>query len=37
MWEQLQIVDNDNLNAVRVITVDGLHHGRLTVRGKIKS
>ncbi|XP_018549331.2 LOW QUALITY PROTEIN: FRAS1-related extracellular matrix protein 1a [Lates calcarifer] len=32
-WEQLQIVDNDNLNAVRVITVDGLQHGRLTVRG----
>ncbi|XP_070711353.1 FRAS1-related extracellular matrix protein 1a [Pempheris klunzingeri] len=34
MWEQLQIVDNDNLNAVRVITVDGLQHGRLTVRGR---
>ncbi|KAM9335623.1 FRAS1-related extracellular matrix protein 1a [Symphorus nematophorus] len=33
MWEQLQIVDNDNLNAVRIITVDGLQHGRLTVRG----
>ncbi|XP_071782184.2 FRAS1-related extracellular matrix protein 1a [Centroberyx gerrardi] len=32
-WEQLQIVDNDNLNAVRFITVDGLQHGRLTVRG----
>ncbi|KAM6909056.1 FRAS1-related extracellular matrix protein 1a [Xenentodon cancila] len=32
-WDQLQIVDNDNLNAVRVITVDGLQHGRLTVRG----
>ncbi|XP_053199816.1 FRAS1-related extracellular matrix protein 1a [Scomber japonicus] len=32
-WEQLQIVDNDNLNAVRIITVDGLQHGRLTVRG----
>ncbi|KAM8899479.1 FRAS1-related extracellular matrix protein 1a [Spinachia spinachia] len=32
-WEQLQIVDNDNLNAVRIITVDGLHYGRLTVRG----
>ncbi|KAM7365982.1 hypothetical protein PAMP_015455 [Pampus punctatissimus] len=32
-WEQLQIVDNDNLNAVRLITVDGLQHGRLTVRG----
>ncbi|XP_068164367.1 FRAS1-related extracellular matrix protein 1a isoform X2 [Antennarius striatus] len=33
MWEQLQIVDNDNLNAVRLITVDGLQHGRLTVNG----
>ncbi|XP_056156549.1 FRAS1-related extracellular matrix protein 1a isoform X2 [Lampris incognitus] len=32
-WEQFQIVDNDNLEAVRVITVDGLQHGRLTVRG----
>ncbi|GAA6214780.1 FRAS1-related extracellular matrix protein 1-like [Lates japonicus] len=32
-WEQLQIVDNDNLNTVRVITVDGLQHGRLTVKG----
>ncbi|KAL6118931.1 frem1 [Pungitius sinensis] len=32
-WEQLQIVDNDNLDAVRIITVDGLQHGRLTVRG----
>uniref|UniRef100_A0A665UUV3 Fras1 related extracellular matrix 1a n=1 Tax=Echeneis naucrates TaxID=173247 RepID=A0A665UUV3_ECHNA len=32
-WEQFQIVDNDNLNAVRIITVDGLQHGRLTVRG----
>ncbi|KAM9425545.1 FRAS1-related extracellular matrix protein 1a [Pholidichthys leucotaenia] len=33
MWEQLQIVDNDNLNAVRIIMVDGLQHGRLAVRG----
>ncbi|TSL34592.1 FRAS1-related extracellular matrix protein 1 [Bagarius yarrelli] len=32
-WDQLQIVDNDDLNAVRIITVDGLQHGRLTVRG----
>ncbi|XP_041842591.1 FRAS1-related extracellular matrix protein 1a [Melanotaenia boesemani] len=32
-WDQLQVVDNDNLNAVRMITVDGLQHGRLTVRG----
>ncbi|KAK1796819.1 hypothetical protein P4O66_000910 [Electrophorus voltai] len=32
-WDQLQIVDNDNLQAVRIITVEGLQHGRLTVRG----
>ncbi|KAG7497769.1 FRAS1-related extracellular matrix 1 isoform X1 [Solea senegalensis] len=32
-WDQVQIVDNDNLNVVRIITVDGLQHGRLTVRG----
>ncbi|XP_056318384.1 FRAS1-related extracellular matrix protein 1a [Danio aesculapii] len=32
-WDQLQIVDNDNLKAVKIITVDGLQHGRLTVRG----
>ncbi|KAF7649534.1 hypothetical protein LDENG_00139980 [Lucifuga dentata] len=32
-WEQLQIVDNDNPKAVCVITVDGLQHGQLTVRG----
>ncbi|ELK06997.1 FRAS1-related extracellular matrix protein 1 [Pteropus alecto] len=32
-WEQLQIVDNDNIHAVQLVTVDGLQHGRLTVRG----
>ncbi|XP_061565439.1 FRAS1-related extracellular matrix protein 1a isoform X2 [Cololabis saira] len=32
-WDQLQIVDNDDLSAVRIIIVDGLQHGRLTVRG----
>uniref|UniRef100_A0A3Q3B9I0 FRAS1-related extracellular matrix protein 1 n=1 Tax=Kryptolebias marmoratus TaxID=37003 RepID=A0A3Q3B9I0_KRYMA len=32
-WDQLQIVDNDNIKAVRIIIVDGLHHGQLTVRG----
>ncbi|XP_076828088.1 FRAS1-related extracellular matrix protein 1a isoform X2 [Brachyhypopomus gauderio] len=32
-WDQLQIVDNDDLQAVRIITVEGLQHGRLTVRG----
>lgn len=34
-WEQLQIIDNDNQKLVRIITVDGLQHGRLTVRGKM--
>uniref|UniRef100_A0A3Q2YGZ6 Fras1 related extracellular matrix 1a n=1 Tax=Hippocampus comes TaxID=109280 RepID=A0A3Q2YGZ6_HIPCM len=33
-WEQLQIVDNNDIGAVRIITVEGLLHGRLTVRGK---
>lgn len=33
LWDQLQIVDNDNLDAVRVVVVDGLQHGRLTLRG----
>ncbi|XP_078426640.1 FRAS1-related extracellular matrix protein 1a isoform X1 [Cetorhinus maximus] len=32
-WEQFQVVDNDDLTAVRLVTVDGLQHGRLTVRG----
>ncbi|KAM8803175.1 FRAS1-related extracellular matrix protein 1 isoform 2-T2 [Rhynchonycteris naso] len=32
-WEQFQIVDNDDINAVQLVTVDGLQHGRLTVRG----
>ncbi|XP_077444873.1 FRAS1-related extracellular matrix protein 1a isoform X2 [Stigmatopora argus] len=32
-WEQLQIVDNDNAGMVRIITVDGLLHGRVTVQG----
>ncbi|XP_051866646.1 FRAS1-related extracellular matrix protein 1b [Pristis pectinata] len=32
-WDNFQIVDNDNMNAVRLIAVEGLHHGRLTVRG----
>lgn len=33
-WEQFQIVDNDNIDAVQLVTVDGLQHGRLTVRGE---
>lgn len=32
-WEQLQVVDNNNLDAVRLLALDGLQHGRLTVRG----
>uniref|UniRef100_A0A8C9Q3I3 FRAS1-related extracellular matrix protein 1 n=1 Tax=Spermophilus dauricus TaxID=99837 RepID=A0A8C9Q3I3_SPEDA len=32
-WEQFQIVDNDDIGAVQLVTVDGLHHGQLTVRG----
>ncbi|XP_056377142.1 FRAS1-related extracellular matrix protein 1 [Hyla sarda] len=32
-WERFQVVDNDNINAVRLVIVDGLQHGRITVRG----
>ncbi|XP_070598646.1 FRAS1-related extracellular matrix protein 1 isoform X1 [Erythrolamprus reginae] len=32
-WEQLQIVDNDDISRVRLVPVDGLQHGQLTVRG----
>ncbi|KAJ6662587.1 hypothetical protein lerEdw1_011724 [Lerista edwardsae] len=32
-WETLQIVDNDNLDAVQLLLVEGLSHGWLTVRG----
>ncbi|XP_074851018.1 FRAS1-related extracellular matrix protein 1 isoform X3 [Carettochelys insculpta] len=32
-WLQFQIVDNDNIRAVRLVTINGLQHGRLTVRG----
>uniref|UniRef100_A0A2K6GRG7 FRAS1 related extracellular matrix 1 n=1 Tax=Propithecus coquereli TaxID=379532 RepID=A0A2K6GRG7_PROCO len=32
-WEQFQIVDNDDIGAVRLVTADGLKHGRLTLRG----
>ncbi|KAL7855197.1 hypothetical protein SRHO_G00173870 [Serrasalmus rhombeus] len=32
-WENLQIVDNDNLDAVTLVAVDGPLHGRLSVRG----
>nr|XP_006208344.2 LOW QUALITY PROTEIN: FRAS1-related extracellular matrix protein 1 [Vicugna pacos] len=32
-WEQFQIVDNDGINDVQLVTVGGLHHGQLTLRG----
>uniref|UniRef100_A0A8V5H8G8 FRAS1-related extracellular matrix protein N-terminal domain-containing protein n=1 Tax=Melopsittacus undulatus TaxID=13146 RepID=A0A8V5H8G8_MELUD len=32
-WQHFQIVDNDDIQSVRLVTVDGLQHGRLTVRG----
>ncbi|KAI1891906.1 hypothetical protein AGOR_G00148540 [Albula goreensis] len=32
-WESLQIVDNDNIEAVHLVAVDGPLHGRLSVRG----
>ncbi|XP_057262243.1 FRAS1-related extracellular matrix protein 1 isoform X5 [Pezoporus wallicus] len=31
-WQHFQIVDDD-IQSVRLVTVDGLQHGRLTVRG----
>ncbi|XP_063284108.1 FRAS1-related extracellular matrix protein 1-like [Pelobates fuscus] len=31
-WENFQIVDADNIQAVRLVTVDGLNHGRLTLK-----
>lgn len=34
-WENLQIVDNDNIDAVTLVAVDGPLHGRLSVRGGI--
>ncbi|XP_056271069.1 FRAS1-related extracellular matrix protein 1b [Pseudoliparis swirei] len=33
-WEELQIVDNDNIDAVYVVAVDGPLHGHLSVRGR---
>ncbi|KAG5850921.1 hypothetical protein ANANG_G00087500 [Anguilla anguilla] len=32
-WENLQIVDKDNIDAVYLVAVDGPLHGRLSVRG----
>ncbi|XP_065512088.1 FRAS1-related extracellular matrix protein 1 isoform X4 [Caloenas nicobarica] len=32
-WQHFQIVDNDNIQNVRLVTVDGLQHGQLTVKG----
>ncbi|XP_075451979.1 FRAS1-related extracellular matrix protein 1 isoform X2 [Ascaphus truei] len=31
-WEQFQVVDNDDINVVRLVIVDGLQHGRITLR-----
>lgn len=33
-WEQFQVVDNDDIHAVQLVSVDGLQHGWLTVRGE---
>ena len=33
-WEELQIVDNDNIDGVHLVAVDGPLHGRLSVRGE---
>uniref|UniRef100_A0A8C5M3X5 FRAS1 related extracellular matrix 1 n=1 Tax=Leptobrachium leishanense TaxID=445787 RepID=A0A8C5M3X5_9ANUR len=32
-WEQFQVVDNDDLGAVRLVIAGGLQHGHITVRG----
>ncbi|NWV71631.1 FREM1 protein, partial [Malurus elegans] len=32
-WQHFQVVDNDDIQNVRLVTVDGLQHGRLSVRG----
>ncbi|RMC19340.1 hypothetical protein DUI87_03949 [Hirundo rustica rustica] len=32
-WQHFQIVDNDDIQNVRLVTVDGLQHGQLLVRG----
>ncbi|XP_039585926.1 FRAS1-related extracellular matrix protein 1 [Passer montanus] len=32
-WQHFQIVDNDDIQNVRLVAVDGLQHGRLSVRG----
>ncbi|XP_060093251.1 FRAS1-related extracellular matrix protein 1 isoform X1 [Heteronotia binoei] len=32
-WKQFQIVDNDDINGVQLVVVDGLQHGQLTLRG----
>lgn len=33
-WEHLQVVDNDNIDAVTLIAMDGPLNGHLSVRGK---
>lgn len=32
-WEHLQVVDNDNIDAVTLIAMDGPLNGHLSVRG----
>ncbi|XP_068031800.1 FRAS1-related extracellular matrix protein 1 isoform X2 [Anomalospiza imberbis] len=32
-WQHFQIVDNNDIQNVRLVTTDGLQHGRLSVRG----
>lgn len=36
-WEQLQIVDSDNIEGVYLVAVDGPLHGRLSVRGEVQA
>ncbi len=33
-WEHLQVVDNDNIDVVTLIAMDGPLNGHLSVRGK---
>lgn len=34
-WEQLQIVDSDNIDSVYLVAMDGPVHGSLSVRGEL--
>ncbi|XP_010193932.1 FRAS1-related extracellular matrix protein 1 isoform X2 [Colius striatus] len=33
-WQHFQIVDNDDIQNVHLVIVDGLQHGQITVRGR---